>query len=92
VRRGDPSDWAASWRAFAGLDVQGRLAGFAAPTLILVGEADASTTPEIMAGIAQRIPGSSGRGSWPIPPDGSDLRRARTGAFRTLPVDPLGAG
>jgi 3-oxoadipate enol-lactonase len=61
VRRGDPSDWAASWRAFAGLDVQGRLAGFPSPTLILVGEADASTTPEIMAGIAQRIPGSTYR-------------------------------
>ena len=61
VRRGDPNDWAASWRAFAGLDVQGRLAGFPAPTLILVGEADASTTPEIMAGIAQRIPGSTYR-------------------------------
>jgi 3-oxoadipate enol-lactonase len=59
VRRGDPTDWAASWRAFKGLDVQGRLAPFAAPTLILAGEADASTTPAIMAGIAERIPGSS---------------------------------
>jgi 3-oxoadipate enol-lactonase len=59
VRHGVPADWAASWRAFEGLDVQGRLAGFDAPALVLVGEEDASTTPEIMAGIAERIPGST---------------------------------
>lgn len=59
VRRGDPESWAASWRAFAGLDVQGRLAAFPAPVLVLAGEADASTTPEIMAGIAARIPGAT---------------------------------
>jgi 3-oxoadipate enol-lactonase len=56
VRRGRASDWAASWRAFEGLDVQGRLSTFAAPVLVLAGEVDASTTPEIMAGIAARIP------------------------------------
>jgi 3-oxoadipate enol-lactonase len=61
VRRGRPEDWAASWRAFEGLDVQGRLAGFAQPTLVLAGERDASTTPEIMRGIAERIPGSTYR-------------------------------
>jgi 3-oxoadipate enol-lactonase len=59
VRRGNPTDWAASWRAFDGLDVQGMLERFPAPTLVLVGESDASTTPEIMAGIAGRIPGST---------------------------------
>jgi 3-oxoadipate enol-lactonase len=56
VRRGRSSDWAASWRAFRGLDVQGRLSAFAAPALVLAGELDASTTPEIMAGIAARMP------------------------------------
>jgi 3-oxoadipate enol-lactonase len=59
VRRGDPADWAASWRAFEGLDVQGRLATLEVPSLVLVGELDASTTPEIMAGIAERIQGST---------------------------------
>jgi 3-oxoadipate enol-lactonase len=61
VRRGYPEDWAASWRAFKGLDVQNRLSGFAAPTLVLAGELDASTTPKIMAGIADRIPGATYR-------------------------------
>jgi 3-oxoadipate enol-lactonase len=58
VRRGDPAQWAAAWRAFKGLDVQGRLAGFPASVLVLAGEVDASTTPEIMSAIAERIPGS----------------------------------
>jgi 3-oxoadipate enol-lactonase len=58
VLRGNPVDWAAAWRSFKGLDVKGRLADFAPPVLVLVGEDDASTTPEIMAGIHHRIPGS----------------------------------
>lgn len=58
VRRGDPAHWAAAWRAFEGLDVQGRLADLEAPALVLSGELDASTTPEIMSAIAERIPGS----------------------------------
>ncbi|QKG21223.1 alpha/beta fold hydrolase [Actinomadura verrucosospora] len=59
VRRFDPADWAAAWRAFKGVDVQGRLAELEAPTLVLVGEEDYSTTPEVMSGIAERIPGST---------------------------------
>jgi 3-oxoadipate enol-lactonase len=62
VRRADPRDWAAAWRAFAGLEVQGRLAEFGKPTLVLAGERDASTTPEVMRGIAERIPGSTYEG------------------------------
>ena len=58
VRRSEPADWAAAWRSFKGLDVQGRLAGLAAPTLVLAGELDVSTTPEIMDAIAGRIPGA----------------------------------
>jgi 3-oxoadipate enol-lactonase len=58
VLRGNPADWAAAWRAFKGLDVQNRLDGFAAPVLVLAGELDASTTPEIMSGIAKRISGA----------------------------------
>lgn len=58
VLAGDPADWASAWRAFQGLDVQGRLADFAAPTLVLAGEVDASTTPETMRAIVDAIPGS----------------------------------
>lgn len=38
--------------------MQGRLAGFEQPTLVLAGELDASTTPAIMTAIAGRIPGA----------------------------------
>jgi 3-oxoadipate enol-lactonase len=58
VLHGNAGDWAAAWRAFKGLDLQGRLANVAAPVLVLAGERDASTTPEIMNGIAKRIPGA----------------------------------
>ena len=56
VRRMSAPDWAAAWRAFKGLDVQGRLSTFPAPTLVLAGSEDASTTPEIMGALGQRIP------------------------------------
>ncbi|MBW8482229.1 alpha/beta fold hydrolase [Actinomadura parmotrematis] len=61
VLRGTPADWAGAWRAFAGVDVQDRLADFPAPVLVLAGELDASTTPEIMKGLAARVPGSTYR-------------------------------
>ena len=56
VRRMSAADWAGAWRAFKGLDVQGRLSGFALPTLVLAGSEDASTTPAIMRALAERIP------------------------------------
>ncbi|WP_160573537.1 alpha/beta fold hydrolase [Actinomadura physcomitrii] len=59
IRRFDPADWAAAWRAFGGVDVQGRLTALDVPAMILVGEEDCSTTPEIMSGVAERIPGSA---------------------------------
>jgi 3-oxoadipate enol-lactonase len=58
VLRGDPLHWAAAWRALKGLDVQGRLERFGYRGLVLAGELDASTTPEIMAAIVRRIPGA----------------------------------
>jgi 3-oxoadipate enol-lactonase len=58
VQRGQVSDWAAAWRSFKGLDVQGWLAGVEIRTLVLAGELDASCTPEIMGPIAERIPGA----------------------------------
>lgn len=56
VLRGDPAHTAAAWRAFSTLDVEGRLRGFDAPTLVLAGERDASTTPEVMVRITNDIP------------------------------------
>lgn len=58
VLRDRPVDWAAAWRAFKDVDVQGRLAAFEPPVLVLAGEADVSATPEIMRALAERIPGS----------------------------------
>ncbi len=58
VLRGDPEHAAAAWRAFQTLDVQGKLTGFGAPTLVLAGERDVSTTPEVMSRIAVEIPGA----------------------------------
>jgi 3-oxoadipate enol-lactonase len=57
----DSADWAAAWRVYATLDVQERLARIAAPVLVLAGELDASTTPQIMTALARRIPGAAYR-------------------------------
>jgi 3-oxoadipate enol-lactonase len=61
ILRDDPADWAGAWRAFKSLDVQRRLAGFTPPVLVLAGELDASCPPDLMNGVAERIPGSSFR-------------------------------
>ncbi|MET7305276.1 alpha/beta fold hydrolase [Embleya sp. NPDC005575] len=58
IRRFDPADWAATWRAYRSLDVRGRVDGHRLPTLVLAGERDAAAGPEFMAGVAARIPGS----------------------------------
>lgn len=53
------ADWAATWRALSTLDVQERLGGFDKPTLALAAEIDRSTTPEIMTGLANRMPNAT---------------------------------
>jgi 3-oxoadipate enol-lactonase len=58
VLRGDPAHAAAAWRAFSTIDVEGKFTGFSAPTLVLAGERDLSTTPEVMSRIASDIPGA----------------------------------
>lgn len=58
VLRHDPHHAAAAWRAFKTIDVKGRNGGFSAPTLVLAGECDASTSPQVMSGIAGDIPGA----------------------------------
>lgn len=59
ILRADPRDWAASWRAMKGIDVQDKLGALQLPALVLAGERDASTTPQIMAAMARRIPGAA---------------------------------
>lgn len=59
VRRGDPTQVAAAWRSFAQLDVAGRLADWGRPTLVLCGDQDASTGPQVMARIASDIAGAT---------------------------------
>jgi 3-oxoadipate enol-lactonase len=54
VRRLDAKVWAATWRAFKGLDVKDRLATFESPVLVINGGADAADAVDI----ATRIPGS----------------------------------
>jgi 3-oxoadipate enol-lactonase len=94
VLRADPAGWAAAWRAFKGIDVRGRLTAFTAPTLVLAGECDASTTPELMTGIAGRIPGARFQ-QLPATPHMQTLERPELVAEALdafLPAEPTGAG
>jgi pimeloyl-ACP methyl ester carboxylesterase len=49
---------AAACRAFAKFDAEAQLRGLPAPTLVLAGELDVSTGPEVMRPIAANLPGS----------------------------------
>ncbi len=53
-----PDGYAASCRAIAGADLTERLVNITAPTLVLVGSEDRSTTPEMAMEIHEHIPGS----------------------------------
>jgi 3-oxoadipate enol-lactonase len=55
VLRGDSGQVAAAWRAFSKLDTGDRLSELRIPTLVLAGELDASTTPEVMRPIAEAV-------------------------------------
>lgn len=55
----DPLGYAASCRAIADADLSERLVAVTAPTLVLVGSEDHSTTPEMALQIHEHIPGSS---------------------------------
>ena len=58
VLRGDPAQVAAAWRAFLELATADQLPRLTKPTLVLAGELDASTTPEVMKSIAASVPGA----------------------------------
>lgn len=59
ILRGDPAQVAAAWRSFSRLDVAGRLQHWDRPTLVLCGERDASTGPEVMTRIAENVGGAT---------------------------------
>lgn len=50
--------WAAAWQAIATLDVGPRLHEVRAPTLCVAGELDRAAPPDVLAAIAERIPGA----------------------------------
>ncbi len=59
ILRGSQAQVAAAWRAFSGIDVVGRLSDLRAPTLVLCGDRDASTGPDVMRSMISGIPHSS---------------------------------
>ncbi|GAB3908686.1 hypothetical protein GCM10029964_108850 [Kibdelosporangium lantanae] len=56
VLRANPVDWAATWRAFGTLDVQGKVT--TSPTLVVAGSLDEAGPPAAMRALASRIPGA----------------------------------
>lgn len=61
VLRDDAVDWAGAWRAFANFSVREHFTKLTMPTLVLAGSEDASTGPELMRGIADRLPNATFR-------------------------------
>ena len=55
----DPEDFAAAWRALAGLDTLVRLGEIRVPAKVIAGEVDLSTPPAVMEELAARIPEAS---------------------------------
>lgn len=58
LQRTDVGNWAASWRALAGVDTLPRLAELSLPVRVIAGERDPSSTPAGMRAISNAIPGS----------------------------------
>lgn len=58
VERNFVADWAASWRAMAGIGHESRLGEIAVPVKLVAGALDPSTPPELMRRLAELIPGA----------------------------------
>jgi 3-oxoadipate enol-lactonase len=56
VQRTDVGNWAASWRALAGVDTLPRLGTLRLPVRVFAGEMDPSSTPAGMRAISDAIP------------------------------------
>ncbi len=61
VLRDDVTDWAGAWRAFTDFPVREQFARLTMPALVVAGGADSSTPPELMRGIAERLPDATFR-------------------------------
>jgi 3-oxoadipate enol-lactonase len=88
VRRARVEEWAAAWRAMAGLDVLDRLPGLAMPALVLAGAQDKSAPAELaMQPIAAALPSAEYRlmdpGSHLMAIEQPDAVAAAILAFRT---------
>jgi 3-oxoadipate enol-lactonase len=51
----DPTSWAACWRAISALDTLGALGALDVPALVVTGERDSSTTPEMSVALADAL-------------------------------------
>jgi 3-oxoadipate enol-lactonase len=58
IIRAQVRDWAATWRAFSSIDVAKLLVGIRLPTLLIAGEHDPSTPPELMKKLSEHIQNS----------------------------------
>lgn len=58
LQRTDVGNWAASWRALAGVDTLRSLGSLALPVRVIAGELDPSSTPAGMRAISDAIPGA----------------------------------
>lgn len=58
IRANDPRAYAASCRAVGAMSLTERLSEIRCPTMVVVGEQDLGTTPEMARAIARRIPGA----------------------------------
>jgi 3-oxoadipate enol-lactonase len=88
VLRARVEEWAAAWRAMAGLDVLDRLPGLAMPALVLAGAQDKSAPAELaMQPIAAALPSAEYRlmdpGSHLMAIEQPDAVAATILAFRT---------
>ena len=61
VLRDEVADWAGAWRAFTDFPVRDDFASLTMPALVVAGGADVSTPPELMRGIAERLPDATFR-------------------------------
>lgn len=80
----DPVGYARACEVLAGFDVRDRLAEISAPTLVVAGDEDGSTAPEVVRQLADGIPGAR----WELVDGGAHLLNIeRAERLNTLLVD-----
>ena len=56
--RTDPAAWNAAWQAISRIDTAPRLHAIACPTLCIAGTKDGAAPPQVLAAIADAVPGA----------------------------------